>query len=64
VGGGLLYVPEDWVSRADIVVEALTSIYVSMGLTTNQYMNSRSAPAVDEKPPAVSGEDGHKSSAT
>ncbi len=41
VGGGLLYVPEEWVSRADIGVEALTSIYVSMGLTTNQYMNGR-----------------------
>ncbi|HEY0820214.1 MAG TPA: DUF502 domain-containing protein, partial [Rhizobacter sp.] len=38
VGGGLLYVPEEWVSPADIGVEALTSIYVSMGLTTNQYM--------------------------
>lgn len=38
VGGGLLYVPEEWVSRADIGVEGLTSIYVSMGLTTNQYM--------------------------
>ncbi len=41
VGGGLLYVPEEWVSPADIGVEALTSIYVSMGLTTNQYMGSR-----------------------
>lgn len=38
VGGGLLYVPEEWVSSADIGVEGLTSIYVSMGLTTNQYM--------------------------
>jgi uncharacterized membrane protein len=36
-------VPEDWVSRADIGVEALTSIYVSMGLTTSQYMNKPNA---------------------
>ncbi|KQP37034.1 DUF502 domain-containing protein [Pseudorhodoferax sp. Leaf274] len=43
VGGGLLYVPEDWVSRADIGIEGLTSIYVSMGLTTNQYMGARPA---------------------
>jgi uncharacterized membrane protein len=64
VGGGLLYVPEDWVSPADIGVEALTSIYVSMGLTTNQYMNNRTPAAADEKPPAISAEDGHKSSAT
>lgn len=43
VGGGLLYVPEEWVSRAEIGVEALTSIYVSMGLTTNQYMGARAS---------------------
>lgn len=33
VGGGLLYVPADWVKPANIGVEKLTSIYVSMGLT-------------------------------
>ncbi|HSD38872.1 MAG TPA: DUF502 domain-containing protein [Rhodocyclaceae bacterium] len=33
VGGGLLYVPLDWVKPADIGVEQLTSIYLSMGLT-------------------------------
>ena len=32
-GGGLLYVPGDWVRPANIGVEKLTSIYVSMGLT-------------------------------
>lgn len=32
-GGGLLYVPADWVQPANIGVEKLTSIYVSMGLT-------------------------------
>ncbi|RCW69313.1 DUF502 domain-containing protein [Pseudorhodoferax soli] len=57
VGGGLLYVPEDWVSRADVGIEGLTSIYVSMGLTTNQYMNARAAtppaaPATSAAPPA------------
>lgn len=41
VGGGLLYVPEQWVSPADIGIEGLTSIYVSMGLTTNQYVGAR-----------------------
>lgn len=45
VGGGLLYVPEEWVSRADIGIEGLTSIYVSMGLTTNQYMGGKPAAA-------------------
>jgi uncharacterized membrane protein len=38
VGGGLLYVPADWVTPADIGIEALTSIYVSMGITSEQYL--------------------------
>jgi uncharacterized membrane protein len=38
VGGGLIYVPEHWITPADIGVEAVTSIYVSMGLTSPQYL--------------------------
>lgn len=38
VGGGLLYLPEEWVSPADVGMEALTSIYVSMGVTSGQYL--------------------------
>ena len=38
VGGGLLYVPPDWVEPADIGMEAVTSIYVSMGVTSAQYL--------------------------
>ena len=38
IGGGLLYVPEPWVTRADIGIEAVTSIYVSMGLTSPQHL--------------------------
>jgi uncharacterized membrane protein len=38
VGGGLLYVPPDWVEAADIGMEAVTSIYVSMGVTSDQYL--------------------------
>ena len=52
VGGGLLYVPQEWVSPADIGVEGLTSIYVSMGLTTGQYIQQPPAAAA---PPASSG---------
>ena len=33
VGGGLVFVPRHWVRPADVGVEALTSVYVSMGLT-------------------------------
>jgi uncharacterized membrane protein len=43
VGGGLLYVPEEWVTPADVGVEGVTSIYVSMGLTTNQYVKPEAA---------------------
>ena len=33
IGGGLLYVPVDWVKPANIGIDKLTEIYVSMGLT-------------------------------
>jgi len=36
-GGGLIFVPIEWVTPADFGVEALMSIYVSMGLTAPQY---------------------------
>lgn len=38
VGGGLLFVPAAWVEPAEIGVEGLTSIYVSMGVTAAQYL--------------------------
>jgi len=38
VGGGLLFVPEEWVTPADVGVEALTSIYISLGITASQYL--------------------------
>jgi len=39
IGGGLLYLPVEWVSpAAGVGVEALTSIYVSMGVTSGQYL--------------------------
>lgn len=38
VGGGLLFVPEDWVSPAELSVEAITSLYVSMGVTAPQHL--------------------------
>jgi uncharacterized membrane protein len=38
VGGGLLFVPQAWVQPADVGMEGLTSIYVSMGVTANQHL--------------------------
>lgn len=46
VGGGLLYLPAEWVTPAEGVgVEALTSIYVSMGVTSGQYLPKAGAAA-------------------
>jgi uncharacterized membrane protein len=41
VGGGLLYVPKEWVTPADVGVDGLTSIYVSMGITSHQYIGAQ-----------------------
>lgn len=55
VGGGLLWVPRDWVTPADVGVEAVTSIYVSMGVTSSQYLQPKvaSAPSAPERRPAA-----------
>jgi uncharacterized membrane protein len=36
-------VPIDWVSPAEIGMEELTSIYVSMGVTSPQFMKTATA---------------------
>ncbi len=41
VGGGLLYVPQAAVKPADVGMEAVTSIYVSMGVTSGQHLSRR-----------------------
>jgi uncharacterized membrane protein len=38
IGGALIYVPDEWVTPAQLGMEALTSIYVSMGVTSAQYL--------------------------
>ncbi len=42
-GGGLLFVPSDWVVPAGVGMEALTSIYVSMGMTAPQFLSRPTA---------------------
>ena len=37
-GGGLLYVPADWVKPAEFSVDGLLAIYVSMGAASSQYI--------------------------
>ncbi len=48
VGGGLMFVPADWVVPAGLSVEAVTALYVSMGVTAPQHLKA-SAP---QEPPA------------
>jgi uncharacterized membrane protein len=38
VGGGLLFLPQSWVRPAGVGIEALTSIYVSMGMTAPEHL--------------------------
>jgi uncharacterized membrane protein len=47
VGGGLIYVPASWVKPADMGVEELMTIYVSMGVS-----GPRKSPAIGEASPA------------
>jgi uncharacterized membrane protein len=48
VGGGLIFVPEEWVTPAELSVEAITSLYVSMGVTAPQHL--KTAPAREPGP--------------
>ena len=34
----MLYMPEDWVTPAEVGMDGLTSIYVSMGVTSGQVL--------------------------
>lgn len=43
VGGGLIYVPQDWVTPAELGMDGLTSIYVSMGITSHQHLGVAAA---------------------
>jgi uncharacterized membrane protein len=43
VGGALLYVPKAWVTPAQVGMEGLTSIYVSMGVTAGQHLKRSGA---------------------
>lgn len=45
VGGGLLFVPAAWIEPADVGMEALTSIYVSLGVTAPQHLPVATAPS-------------------
>ena len=45
VGGGLIYVPVGWIKPADMGVEELMTIYVSMGVSAPRKLPAASAPA-------------------
>ncbi len=52
-GGGLLYVPVDWIEPAPFGVDGLTSIYVSMGVTSPGIQVPKIPPRESGLPPAV-----------
>jgi uncharacterized membrane protein len=41
-GGGLFFVPAEWIRPASFGVEGLTSIYVSMGISAPQHFSGSS----------------------
>ncbi len=51
VGGGLVYVPAEWVKPADIGVEGLMSVYVSMGVSPPKPLQAISGGADRPRPP-------------
>lgn len=50
-GGGLFFLPAEWVRPASFGVEGLTNIYVSMGVTAPDYM--RAIKSSDGQPPQM-----------
>jgi uncharacterized membrane protein len=51
-GGGLFFVPVEWIKPASFGVEGLTSIYVSMGISAPQYLSgSPQASSTDHSHP-------------
>jgi uncharacterized membrane protein len=50
VGGGLLYVPQSAVTSAEVGMDAVTSIYVSMGVTSGQHLSHRVKDADTDAP--------------
>lgn len=45
IGGGLIYVPATWVVKADVGVDQLMSIYVTMGVSSPKAMRIEPPPA-------------------
>src|SRR5690606_21935876 len=60
IGGGLVYVPVEWVKQANFGIEKLTEIYVSMGLTPPPGMAESAQIAADAKDKAVKADNANK----
>jgi len=51
VGGGLLYVPKDWVKPADMGIDTFSSIYLSMGINPPKIpLNEKPTTSSDDLP--------------
>ncbi|BCH24561.1 DUF502 domain-containing protein [Mesorhizobium sp. L-8-3] len=49
VGGGLVFVPAEWIRPAAFGIEGLANIYISMGATASQFVKSPTAGASTEQ---------------
>ena len=48
-GGAILYVPVDWVESADMSFDGLLNVYMSMGVTSAEYLHKKPEPVTTEK---------------
>lgn len=47
-GGAILYVPVDWVETVDIAFDELLNVYMSMGATSADYLQEKTARQMEE----------------
>jgi len=50
-GGAILYVPVEWVESADMSFDGLLNVYMSMGVTSAEYLHKKAGQAVPDKKP-------------
>jgi uncharacterized membrane protein len=50
VGGAILYIPVDWVKPVDFGIDGLVNVYVSMGVSSSDFLGDKSAKTDNENP--------------
>ena len=52
-GGAILYMPVEWVEFVDIGVEGLINVYMSMGVTSKDYLDDEKVKSPPNTPPST-----------